>query len=313
MLQCLCCSVSVFQVQVSSNLGLGSIDVVQQLTLTSPDFNFQLREDLVDSLPTDPHYPQDDLGLGSDWVHDSIPAGGAAVRGITQKIEGVSTMLVRTETRSGPLNLFLPWPRFESQCKRREEGGIASRDDKVPPIQEFKVRWSTSSMSDAVQQHASIAPSLSTPGTKRQWPQGGLKGGHSFGSDSMKIDIDSVMGWWLCIRGLEWVPLDCCQIAGRTVRQERERERLRLMELDTTESKIYVISRLGTIQVTWHYKFPHLNVNACPKDPPPRYPGSGPRPRRGSWIRLRAMQCKNLLRAKGRAKAIPATAVFSDR
>ena len=67
-------------------------------------------------------------------------------------------------------------------------------------------------------------------------------------------DLDR-LGWWLHVHNRGWLSIPWPQVAGRTLRQEREI--LGLMSIDTTLYGIRVVSALGCMHATWNYKFPH--------------------------------------------------------
>ena len=193
------------------------------------------------------HQPSlcDDLGLGSERTHESLPCNSQDMH--IDKGTSQSSM--------GPLNPLLPWPRFEPPCTPQEERAEPASCISVPPTQKFQVCLTTVSSLSTGRAQLQTAVGQTTQASKKQWQTGGLQGGCSCDVFHAEVDLDSVSGWWLCVRGTQWIPIPCAEVAGRTLRQERER--LHLMSLDATKYKIFIVSRLGTVRVSWHYKFPH--------------------------------------------------------
>ena len=208
------------------------------------------------------------LGLGQ-----KTPEGSAKCLGFGQTdVElGAGKVAAQQESKDfpshGPLNPRLPWPRHEPQYATLGTPSSQTGQEDIPETQKFRVHLAPNASATGsvaftasqagldIQQPISTRPCSTQQSSRRQWPSGALKGGHNAYLPSLKVDFDEVSGWWLCILGEEWLSIDCHAVAGRTIRQERES--LRLMNVDSTQNAVFVISKSGIMQATWHYKFPH--------------------------------------------------------
>ena len=124
----------------------------------------------------------------------------------------------------------------------------------LPPPQPFEVLFPDFSCMETGPVEHRMNDSVTVGRTR--WPDGGLKGGCP---SSRSCALPE--GWWVvCTNGVK-TKLDLWNVGGRTLRQERES--LGLMQVDTSNSKIVVVTQDSWMQCTWHYKFPYTATDSA--------------------------------------------------